>query len=177
LLRLTSRYFPLKINPRIVIGLIVLPLVVFVVAALFKSGAPEKRVEWATPLSLEAARASPLGAQLALPDSAWDILAFNQKKGANQNLLYVRFQASPEDMDQYIESQSLQFRNNFPDDKISRSAITADSFRGIAWTLSVPTWWDTRDLTKGTYVRSASGRGPHFWIDPAKSTIYHYAFF
>ena len=165
----------MKLWLRIILGIFAIPALFFVAGWIYFAAISETLVSWDTPLSLGEALATDFGSNVGLPPSASEIYAFHRNEGSQQNLVYIRFTASPEDIEKYIQQEFDRHRRIFPNDQVVRSAISSASFHDLP-RFSRPKWWHPQKISTGTCIRINSGLGPQFWTDTASNTLYYYDF-
>ena len=166
----------MKLWFRIVLGLLAIALFLFAAGWIYFVVISETRVSWHSPLSRDEALATEFGSTLGLPPSAGEVYAFYRNEGSQQNLVYVRFTATPEDIERFIQQEFNKHQSIFPKETLLRSSISNESFQNLPWAVSRPRWWRPQTISTGTYIRIDSGFGPRFWIDTVSKTLYYYDF-
>ena len=158
------------------IGVLSIPVLLFLAGWLYFASISETLVSWNTPQTREQALATHFGSTLGLPISSKEIYAFYRNEGTQQNLVYIRFSAKPEDIELFIQHEFERHHQVFPKDQLLRLPISKSTFDGLPWALSRPRWWKPETITNGFYIAIDSGLGPRFWIDSTTNMLYYYDF-
>jgi len=170
------RFSPKTILLSTLIVFLAIPVVLFTAGWIYFAVISETLVSWDTPHSREEALATDFGSKLGLPPSAKDIYALYRSEGTQQNLLYIRFVATSEDMELFIQRELDRRRRIFPNDQLHQSPISKESFSNLPWAIERPRWWNPQAISSGTYIAIDNGFGPRIWIDANSSTLYYYDF-
>ncbi len=153
-----------------------IPVLLFAAGWTYFASISETLVSWDAPHSREQAIATAFGSRLGLPISAKEIYAFYRNEGTQQNSVYIRFTATPADIERFVQHEFERHRRVFPNEQLARTPISKQSFHALPWPIMRPRWWAPEVVTDGTYISIDSGFGPRFWIDSTMNTLYYYNF-
>ena len=159
----------------ILLILLAIPIAFYIAGWIYFAAITETLVSWNTPHTREVAIATEFGSNLGLPTSAKDIYASSRTEGSQQNTIYLRFTATPDDIETFITSE---FNRSYNKGQMQRMAISKKCFDDLPSASDRPTWWKPQIISSGAYIKKSDIEfGPQIWIDATTNTIYYYNFF